>query len=89
MTNWCWHRRAQEREVCQGARHAHLLTRGAEIKPGSPVEPVGTGAEPVVPPFLLVELSDKNQELRGRGLDTGRELSNSVSEAFGGGHFPS
>ena len=78
----------------QGARHAHLLSGGAEVETDTPGEPLGARAKAVVPAGARVELADEIQQAGGGGIEVGGEVGDLVPQAVqvggrNGGAWPS
>jgi hypothetical protein len=70
----------QPGQRAESTRHTDPLTRGAQIHPDAPGQPVSACAEAVVPPAANVELADEIEQVGAGGLDVGRQLGDLVSK---------
>ncbi len=68
----------------QRAGDADLLARGAEVEAGPPREPLGAGAEAVVPPALGIEPSDEVEQAGGGGAKVCGQFRDLVADALNG-----
>ena len=75
------HGRGNVVEIGQRRGYAQLLARGAEVEAGTPVEPVGAGAE-ALPAVPAVELPQVAKQFVGSGVDARRQLGDLVAEQF-------
>ena len=73
-------RLGEPRQRAERAGHADALAGGAEIHPDAPGQPVGAGAEAVVPAAARVELADEVEQVGAGGVEVGRQLGDLVAQ---------
>jgi len=74
-------RRADERQLWQGARHSNAFVGCAEVHSDSPRQPLGAGLEAVAPAAAGVEVADHIQQAGGGHLNVGGQLGDLITQA--------
>jgi hypothetical protein len=71
------------RQTAESARDTDPLTGGVEVGAGPPGEPVSArAASAVVPAIARIEVADKLEQTRARGIEVGGELDDLITEAL-------